>query len=66
MVIGATCSLSGVAGNASATTDDFGDFWIEGLGEGTFELKISGEGKIVTISGDTTEKDLGLGDIALS
>lgn len=66
VVIGATCTLSGSAGNATVTTDDFGDFWFEGLGEGEFILTISSGGKTKTITGDTTEKDLGLGYIELS
>ena len=66
VVIGATCDISGDVGNASATTDEFGDFWIEGLEEGTFTLTISSNGKTKTITGDTTENDVGLGDIALS
>jgi Fe-S-cluster-containing dehydrogenase component len=66
VVIGATCSISGSAGSANTTTDEFGDFWIEGLGEGEFTLTINSGGKTKTITGDTTDKDLGLGDIALS
>jgi Fe-S-cluster-containing dehydrogenase component len=66
VVIGATCTLSGAAGNTTTTTDDFGDFWFEDLGKGEFSLTISGKGKTKTITGDTTHEDLGLGDIALS
>ena len=66
VVIGADCSLSGDAGTASTTTDDFGDFWIEGLGEGEFSLTITSGGMTKTITGDTTEKDISLGDVALS
>jgi len=66
VVIGASCTLSGTAGTASVTTDEFGDFWIEDLGKGEFTLTITSDGKTKTITGDTTEKDLSLGDIALS
>jgi Fe-S-cluster-containing dehydrogenase component len=66
VVIGAACELSGNAGTASTTTDAFGDFWLEGLAKGAFTLTITGDGKTKTITGDTTEKDLGLGDIDLS
>jgi len=66
VLIGATCTLSGAVGSASTTTDAFGDFWFEGLSKGAFTLTISGDGKTKTITGDTTEKDLGLGDIAIS
>ncbi len=66
MVIGANCSISGAVGSKSITTDEFGDFWLEGLGEGAFTLTITSGGKTTTITGDTTGKDIGLGDIALS
>jgi hypothetical protein len=66
VVIGANCSLSGAAGAATATTDKFGDFWLEGLGDGEFTLTITGDGKTKTVTGDTTSGDIGLGDIALS
>jgi formate hydrogenlyase subunit 6/NADH:ubiquinone oxidoreductase subunit I len=66
VVIGASCSISGTAGSKSAETDEFGDFWLEELGEGAFTLTISGNGKTKTITGDTTNNDVGLGDIALT
>jgi NAD-dependent dihydropyrimidine dehydrogenase PreA subunit len=66
VVIGATCSISGAAGTANATTDEFGDFWLNGLGEGEFTLTITSDSKTKTITGDTTEGDVGLEDIALS
>jgi Fe-S-cluster-containing dehydrogenase component len=66
IISGATCTLSGVAGDTSTTSDDFGDFWLDGLGKGTFTLTISNGSKTKTITGDTTDKDIGLGDIALS
>jgi Fe-S-cluster-containing dehydrogenase component len=66
VVIGAVCELSGAAGNASVTTDDFGDFWIEGLEDGAFTLTITSGSNTKTITGDTTDKDIGLGDIDIS
>ena len=65
VVIGATCTLSG-DGTGTATTDGFGDFWFEGLGVGTFSLKIEAAGKTKTIDSISTEMDVNLGDIALS
>ena len=50
----------------TATTDGFGDFWLEDLPVGTFSLTISAGGKTVTIDDISTEKDVNLGDIALS
>lgn len=65
VVIGATCTLSG-DGTATATTDEFGDFWFEGLKVGTFSVQIQKDSKTKTISSISTEKDVNLGDIALS
>jgi tetrathionate reductase subunit B len=65
VVIGATCTLSGDA-SATATTDEFGDFWFEGLQVGAYSLKIEAAGKTLTISDINTEKDVNLGDVALA
>jgi tetrathionate reductase subunit B len=65
VVIGAACTLTG-DGSATATTDDFGDFWFEGLKVGTFSLEIKADGKSMTIADISTEKDVALGDIALT
>ncbi|MFC1875429.1 4Fe-4S dicluster domain-containing protein [Chloroflexota bacterium] len=65
VVIGATCTLSG-DGSGTATTDGFGDFWLEGLDVGTFSLTIEAAGKTKTIDNISTEKNVSLGDIALS
>jgi len=65
VAIGATCTLSG-DGTGTATTDGFGDFWFEGLAVGTFSLNIEADGKTATIDSISTEKDVNLGDIALS
>jgi tetrathionate reductase subunit B len=65
VVIGATCTLSG-DGTGTCTTDGFGDFWFEDLEVGTFSLTIEADGKTKTISDISTEKDVNLGDIALS
>ena len=66
VIIGATCTLSGDA-SGTATTDAFGDFWLEGLDVGTFSLKIEAAGFTAkTIDDISTEKDVNLGNIALS
>ncbi len=62
----ATCTLTGDSGTLTAQTDSFGDFWFEGLGVGTFSLKIEANGKTKNFSSVSTEKDVNLGDIALS
>jgi len=65
VVIGATCTISG-DGTGTVTTDGFGDFWFEGLEQGNFTLTIEADGKTKTISDISTEKDVNLGNIALS
>ena len=66
VVIGATCTLSGDA-NATATTDEFGDFWFEDLEVGTFSLMIEATGfPAKEISAISTEEDVNLGDVALA
>ena len=68
VMIGATCTLTDSKGGAKLTakTDGFGDFWIEGLEEGTYSLRIESDGKAKTIDNISTEKDVNLGDIPLS
>ena len=65
VVIGATCTLSG-DGSATTTTNDWGDFWFDGLEAGTFSLKIEAAGKTKIIAGINTAKDVSLGDIPLA
>ena len=66
VVIGATCTLSGDGGTFTETTDHWGDFWFKGLEVGTFSLTIEADGKTTTIEDISTQKDVGLGDIALA
>ena len=65
IIEGATCTLSGDS-NATTTTDYFGDFWFEGLGVGTYTVKVEAGGKSVTKTDISTEKDVNLGDIDLA
>lgn len=64
VVIGAKCTLTG-DDTASATTNEWGDFWFDGLKAGIFSLKIEAAGKTKTIAGISTTKDVSLGDIPL-
>jgi hypothetical protein len=64
VVVGATCTLGG-AGTGTVTTDEWGDFWFEGLEAGTYTLTISANGKTKTLADIDASKDIGLGDIAL-
>jgi tetrathionate reductase subunit B len=65
---GVTVTLRDVQGNkvASLETDNFGDFWFEGLGVSTYSLDLQKAGykphKLAEVS---TEKDINVGDIAL-
>ncbi len=65
---GATVTLKDGKGKkvASIKTDNFGDFWFEGLKVGSYVLAIEKAGylpqKMEAIS---TEKDINVGDIAL-
>ena len=66
VIIGATCTLTEKGGKKlTAATDEFGDFWFEGLKDGQFSLEIKSDGKAKTIDGISTEKDVNLGDIPL-
>jgi hypothetical protein len=68
VVIGATCTLTGpkAGKTVSATTDAFGDFWFQGLADGTYNLTIEAKGFAAkSFSKLNTEKDINLGDIPL-
>jgi tetrathionate reductase subunit B len=51
----------------STTTDNYGDFWLKGLPDGTYTLLVEKEGYAAQKLGpiDATSKDQNLGDIAL-
>jgi len=67
VIIGATCTLTKNGTKLTKTTDGFGDFWFEGLDEGTYSLKIEAQGfPTKTISSISTQTDVNLGDIPLS
>ena len=65
--IGASCVLTGSDGSKyDAVTNNYGDFWFEGLPEGEFMLKIDAGGKVKVFERlDTAETDINLGDIAV-
>jgi len=66
VVIGATCTLTGEGSTFTQETNDWGDFWFDGLkDDGVYELKIDGAGKTKTISNISTAIDVGLGEIAI-
>jgi tetrathionate reductase subunit B len=65
VVIGAACTLTGEGETFTQVTNDWGDFWFDGLKTGTYSLTIEAGDKTRTISDISTEKDVGLGDVAL-
>jgi tetrathionate reductase subunit B len=66
VIIGARCTLTGGGGSFVTMTDEFGDFWFEGLETDTYNLMIESKGRSLTIDSISTEKDVGLGDIPLA
>ncbi len=66
VIIGAACTLTKGAKKWTATTDNFGDFWFEGLDEGKYALTIDKGKKSKSFAGINTEKDVNLGDIPLT
>jgi Fe-S-cluster-containing dehydrogenase component len=66
VAIGATCTLSGENETFTQLTNDWGDFWFDGLKTGTYSLIIEKGNRSKTIRDIRTEKDVGLGDIPLT
>jgi ferredoxin len=68
IIEGAKFTLKPAGGGAALTTqsDDFGDFWFEGLQVGVWDLDIEAAGYAKkSFTGLNTEVDINLGDIAL-
>jgi tetrathionate reductase subunit B len=66
VVNGAVCTLTGEGETLTQETNHWGDFWFDGLKEGSYSLKIEAGGKSKTIAEISTVKDVGLGDIPLA
>ena len=66
IIEGAVCTVTGEAGTFTAETDSWGDFWLRELPDADWTLTIEAGGKKKVMDVSTKEKDLGLGDIALS
>ncbi len=69
VVIGATCTLTEKSGGKVYTesTDNYGDFWFEGLSDSKFKLEIKTSGKVKVFDElDTAAADINLGDIPLT
>ncbi len=68
VVIGATCTLTDEDGKATHTvaTNNFGDFWFNGLPDGhSYSLKIQKGEASKSIDDISTADDVNLGDIAM-
>jgi tetrathionate reductase subunit B len=67
VIIGAHCSLNNNGTTLTTTTDGFGDFWFEGLGEGDYNLTIEADGYVTgNYDNINTQSDVNLGDIPLN
>ncbi len=69
VIIGADCILEekGSGKIFRIKTDNYGDFWFEGLAEGIFDLRIEKDSSVESFTGlNTAGKDINLGDIPLS
>ena len=57
----------GAGAAVTATTDEFGDFWVDGLEGGVYTVTIAKQGYAkIELSGVTVDKDLNLGDLAMT
>jgi tetrathionate reductase subunit B len=67
VIIGAKVVLKGQAhADTAVTTDDFGDFLVEGLEPGKYTVSIQHKGyTAVSLEADIRDRDINLGDIAL-
>ncbi|MBP1707527.1 MAG: bthL, partial [Chloroflexi bacterium] len=61
----AKCTLSGGGRSYTAISDEFGDFWFEGLEVGSYSLTIESGGRTMVKGPIRTEEDVSLGDLAL-
>jgi Fe-S-cluster-containing dehydrogenase component len=68
VIIGAACTLTAATGKKLTTeTDNYGDFWFEGIAEDTYDLELTYEGKTKRFTDlDTSQEDINLGDIPLT
>ncbi|MBN2041567.1 MAG: carboxypeptidase regulatory-like domain-containing protein [Spirochaetes bacterium] len=68
VIIGADVNIISVSGGntVSVKTDDFGDFWVDGLLPDKYEVEIKKSGyKTIKMQTDTNEADINLGDIPM-
>ena len=62
-----TLQRSGDAGPVEALTDEFGDFWVDGLEKGVYDVAIEKAGYAsIKMTAVDLDKDLSLGDLAMN
>lgn len=66
IIEGATVTATSEAGSFSATTDNFGDFWLRRLPDADWTMVIEKDGKRTELQVSTLAEDQGLGDIPLA
>lgn len=66
IIEGARVTATSSEGSFSATTDNFGDFWLRQIPAADWTLVIEKNGKTKTMSVSTKTEDKGLGDIAFA
>jgi len=67
VLIDASVTLKPATGKAQTVkTDNYGDFWFEGLEDGLYDLEIASGKKTKVFNLDTAVADINLGDIALT
>lgn len=68
VITGAKVNINSISGNhhKSVQTDDFGDFWIDGLAPDKYRVEIKKAGfKTMIIEADIIDTDINLGDIPM-
>ncbi len=66
VIIGAGVTIKSNSGEASHRTDEFGDFWVDGLSLGKYTVTITNSGYTKKeLEVDITGKDVNLGDIPM-
>jgi tetrathionate reductase subunit B len=68
VIIGADVNLTAISSNykSSVKTDDFGDFWIDGLEPGKYKIEITKSGfQKIEMEANLSDSDINLGDIPM-
>jgi len=66
IVEGAKVTVTNGNDTYEATTNSWGDFWIDGLADDEWDVTIAKDGKEMKLSVSTVAEDRGLGDVAFA